>query len=273
MAIGGGLAINTDHKLAIYNGSIVFSAGYGLAFGDGTVQTTAFTGTAATSWGTIQGTISSQTDLANSLAAKADLAGATFTGKVNFTSVDGAAGLNVGIGGTDTAATAQGDMWIATSGSTLNYRDGLGSWRILAARNLSNTFTVPQIVDTTATSPALRVTQKGTGLAIRIEDENTPDTSATIVDNKGFVGIQVDPSVTLDHALVVGGDILASNFRAAAGSSYYFGSGNSIDDISGQGASPFSGSLNTNDYPDEIEIKAAGTTYRIPARIIPPPSV
>lgn len=41
MGIGGGVAINPANKLAIYNGNIVFSQGYGLAFGDGTTQTTA----------------------------------------------------------------------------------------------------------------------------------------------------------------------------------------------------------------------------------------
>lgn len=43
MGIGGGVANNTAHKLAIYDGNIVFSNGFGLAFGDGTTQTTAAT--------------------------------------------------------------------------------------------------------------------------------------------------------------------------------------------------------------------------------------
>ena len=41
VGIHGVPATNTSHKLAIYNGNIVFSQGYGLAFGDGTSQTTA----------------------------------------------------------------------------------------------------------------------------------------------------------------------------------------------------------------------------------------
>lgn len=41
VGIHGTPAVNTNHKLAIYNGNIVFSSGYGLAFGDGTTQTTA----------------------------------------------------------------------------------------------------------------------------------------------------------------------------------------------------------------------------------------
>jgi len=268
MAIGGGLAINTDHKLAIYNGSIVFSAGYGLAFGDGTVQTTAFTGTAATSWGTIQGTISSQTDLANSLAAKADLVGATFLGKVNFTPVSGAAGLNVGIGGTSASATTAGDLWIATGGASLNFRDGTGAWRILAATSNTNSFSAPQIIDTTATTPALRITQKGTGLAIRIEDETTPDPTATIIDQNGNVGIKIDPTAySLYDGLTVKGDI----GMTADGGAYYFYSNNFLRDIITGNSNPFtSGNFSSSDYPLEIEIQCNGSTFRVPAREITP---
>jgi uncharacterized protein YigE (DUF2233 family) len=133
--------------------------------------------------------------------------GGTFTGKVDFTSTDGVAGLNIGIGGTDTSATTAGDMWIATGGSALNYRDGLGTWRILASRNLSNTFTVPQIVSAPAgtTSAALRVTQLGTGHALVVEDSNNPDTTPFVIDNNGRVGVGVAPSTTAAIKVDAGG--------------------------------------------------------------------
>jgi hypothetical protein len=123
------------------------------------------------------------------------LTGGTVTGKVNFSPVGGVAGLNIGIGGTDTASTTHGDLWIAPSGSGLNYRDGLGTWRVLAARNLSNTFTAPQIVSTPAgtTNAALRVTQLGTGNALVVEDSTTPDSTAFVIDQHGKVGIGVAP--------------------------------------------------------------------------------
>jgi hypothetical protein len=278
MAIGGGLAINTDHKLAIYNGSIVFSAGYGLAFGDGTVQTTAFTGTAATSWGTIQGTISSQTDLANSLAAKADLVGATFLGKVNFTPVSGAAGLNVGIGGTSASATTAGDLWIATGGASLNFRDGTGAWRILAATSNTNSFSAPQIIDTTATTPAMRVTQKGTGSAFVVEDSTTPDSDALIVDANGNLGIGVSNNpgsiwTGSSHKLEVKGSALIGNvfIDPATEGSFYFYSGNYIYNLISGLSNPFtSGSFSHTDYPLEIEIQCNGSTFRVPAREITP---
>jgi hypothetical protein len=203
-AIGGGLANNTAHKLAIYNGNIVFSAGYGLAFGDGTVQTTAFTGSLAISSVTGLQTaldgkaatshtqaISTVTGLQTALDGKANLSGATFTGKINATAVGGAAGLNVGIGGTGAAALTPGDIWIGTGSSILAYRDTSNVHRLVAAQNITNTFASPQIIDTTATTPGLRITQKGTGSALVVEDSTTPDSDALIVDANGNLGIGV----------------------------------------------------------------------------------
>lgn len=129
----------------------------------------------------------------SSAAGKANLSGATFTGKANFTSVSGAAGLNVGIGGTSAAATTAGDLWISTSGVFLNYRDGTGAWRICAITSSTNTFSSPQIVDTTASTAALRVTQKGTGNAIEVEDSTTPDATRFVVDQFGKVGVGTAP--------------------------------------------------------------------------------
>jgi hypothetical protein len=196
--------------------------------------------------------------------------GATFSGKANFTSVSGAAGLNIGIGGVSTSTITPGDLWISTGGVNLNFRDANGSWRVCATTTNGNVFNASQSIDTTSTTPALRVTQKGTGFAIRIEDETTPDTSATIIDNSGKMGIQINPaSITLTEALTVGGNVLASNFKCnpGSGSAFYFQSGNYLYDVTSGGSNPFtSGSFNHNDYPLEIEIQANGTTYRVPAR-------
>jgi hypothetical protein len=132
----------------------------------------------------------------SALTGYALLSGASFTGKVNFTPVSGVAGLNVGIGGTSAASTTQGDLWIATGGVNLNYRDGTGAWRIVAITTSTNTFSSPQIVNTAATTPALRVTQTGTGNAIQVEDSTTPDSTAFVVDQHGKVGIGVAPDAT-----------------------------------------------------------------------------
>jgi hypothetical protein len=161
--------------------------------GQGYITSSALTGYATESFVTSQGYITS-----SALTGYALLSGATFTGKVNFTTVSGVAGLNVGVGGTDVGSNTPGDLWIAPSGSGLNYRDGLGAWRILAARNLSNTFTAPQIVSTPAgtTNAALRITQLGTGNALVVEDSTSPDATAFIVDQHGKVGIGVAPDAT-----------------------------------------------------------------------------
>jgi hypothetical protein len=132
----------------------------------------------------------------SALTGYALLSGATFAGKVNFTPVSGVAGLNVGIGGTSAAATTAGDLWISSGGVNLNYRDSTGAWRIVAITSSTNTFSSPQIIDTTSTTTALRVTQKGTGDAIRVEDETTPDTTRFAVDQFGKVGIGIAPDAT-----------------------------------------------------------------------------
>jgi len=147
-------------------------------------------------WGGITGTLSSQTDLQNALDAKSDLSGATFTGKVNFTPVAGVAGLNVGIGGTSAASTTNGDLWITTGGANLNFRDGTGAWKVLAALSNGNVFSAVQAVDVNSTLTALRVTQRGTGNAIEVEDSTTPDATRFVVDQHGKVGIGVAPDVT-----------------------------------------------------------------------------
>ena len=287
MGIGGGLANNTAHKLAIYDGNIVFSSGFGLAFGDGTVQTTAFTGSAATSWGTITGNLSSQTDLAQVLTGKANLSGATFTGKANFTSVSGAAGINIGIGGTNTSATTAGDLWISTGGANLNYRDGNGTWRTVCTTGTSNVITAPQIIDTTATSPGLRITQKGAGSALVVEDSTTPDSDALIVDANGNLGIgvsnnpgsiwtgstykmevqgsalvtgtlrvpyQIDVGTSGDASMIVQSSINFPNY------------GGTLAGFTTQSNPNTSGSFQSSDYPSEIIINLNGNLYAVPAR-------
>jgi len=92
------------------------------------IATTAFVlanASSGASWGSITGTLSSQTDLQNALNAKlatataattyAALAGATFTGKVNtIASTTTNAGLNVPHGVAPTSAV-NGDIWTTTS--------------------------------------------------------------------------------------------------------------------------------------------------------------
>lgn len=348
-AIGGGLAVNTAHKLAIYNGNIVFSAGYGIAFGDGTTQTTAATtpdlsGYALKSGATFTGNISVTS--ANVLVNNGGVAvysnasgsagaavsvsgydvglyvnditggtnatiaggmflnqvggsmveryvprtGGSFTGKANFTSVAGAAGLNVGIGGTSAAATTAGDIWISTGGANLNFRDGTGAWRVLAATSNTNSFSAPQIIDTTATTPGLRITQKGTGSALVVEDSVTPDSDALIVDANGNLGIGVSNNPgsvwsgstyklevngsALINGLTVSGSQLTVNAESGIEatnirfSTSFTVSQQTLDGIGTQSNPNTSGNFSASEYPNEIVMRLNGNLYAIPARQI-----
>lgn len=110
----------------------------------------------------------------------------TFNKKISCNVVSGVAGINIGVGGTEAASTNAGDIWVNSGSSYLNFRDGSGNWRYCLVNNQANTIDV-----STATSPALRVTQRGAGNALIVEDSTTPDTTSFIVNNAGAVGIGV----------------------------------------------------------------------------------
>ena len=236
-----------------------------IQFGDNSLQTTAFipgnylTATATNAllanYLTTSAAASTYFTIANA-AGKADLAGATFTGKANFTSVDGAAGINIGIGGTSASATTAGDLWIATGGASLNFRDGTGAWRILAATSNTNSFSAPQIIDTTATTPGLRVTQKGTGASLVVEDSTTPDTSALVVDASGNVGIGVAAGYTATEKVEVIGNIKADAFKNGSGPAFAVLSTDN-----------HTGGSDTHD----LLISIGGSTYRVGLRFISTP--
>jgi hypothetical protein len=170
------------------------------------------------SWGSITGVISAQLDLQaaldtklntttaastyftiSSAAGKANLSGATFTGKVNLATISAASpGFNIG-GQCDPApgSAVNGDLWISNAASPkLTYR-AVGVNYNLAVLNQFNTFTGQVVIDTTSsTTAALRITQKGTGNAIQVEDSTTPDATPFVVDQFGKVGVGVSPDAT-----------------------------------------------------------------------------
>jgi hypothetical protein len=120
------------------------------------------------------------------------LTGGTVTGKVNFSPVGGVAGLNVGVGGTGASANVAGDLWIATGGSSLNFRDGTGAWRVLPSLNGNNAFTSNQTITVNNATTALTVTQSGSGNVLEVRDEND-DSSIFTINQHGKVGIGVAP--------------------------------------------------------------------------------
>jgi hypothetical protein len=123
--------------------------------------------------------------------------GATFQGRVITGSPTSAvAGLNIGsINSTsDLTNSVAGDVWMGTWQMT--YKSANGTLVYGAATNRQNVFGAPQIIDTTATTAALRVTQKGTGNAIEVEDSTTPDATRFVVDQFGKVGVGTAPDAT-----------------------------------------------------------------------------
>lgn len=211
------------------------------------------------------------------------LSGANFTGNVTantntitarrFVGVpnSGVAGVNIGTGGTDTASNTAGDLWITAGGVNLNFRDGNGSWRICATTTNGNVFSAVQTIDVNSASTALRVTQRGAGDAIRVEDSTTPDASAFIVDSAGRVGIGMTPDLT--SCLSIDGTIYprvllqSGAYLQVGGNSGIQFMSEKVTDLAKQ-TNPISGNFSNTDYPDEIVIYISGVGYAVPARAI-----
>jgi hypothetical protein len=98
-------------------------------------------------------------------------------------------------------------------------------------------------IDTSSSSPALKITQTGTGLAFRVQDEADPDSTPTVVDNQGRLGVgTASPSEKVD---ISGGNLA---FTAAAGTLYaQVTPGASSTDIAAAGARSLT--LTTNSTP------------------------
>jgi len=70
-------------------------------------------------------------------------------------------------------------------------------------------------IDTNSSSPALKITQTGTGYALRVQDSTDPDATSTVIDNTGKIGIgTISPSELLD---VSGGNLV---FTSSGGTAY-----------------------------------------------------
>jgi hypothetical protein len=163
-----GAGTNYNHTFTPFDGMFNLAPnGGGLKFPNGTVQTT----------------------------AGLPLTGGTLTGKLTATPTSGIAGINVGVGGTSAASTTAGDIWITTGGSSLNFRDGTGAWRVLPSLNGSNAFTSNQTISVNNTTTALTVTQTGAGNVLEVRDSN-PDSEIFCINQHGKVGIGVAPHNT-----------------------------------------------------------------------------
>jgi hypothetical protein len=151
----------------------------------------------------------------------AKLNGATFTGKINTLAPTSAnAGINIGSINSQSVLTGSvaGDVWIGTYQMT--YKNAQGNVVYGAATNIANTFNAPQIIDTTNSAPALRVTQKGTGNVLLVEDSLNPDTTALVVDTSGNVGIGVATGYTATQKVEVVGNVKATSLMTGSGPAF-----------------------------------------------------
>jgi hypothetical protein len=253
------------HKFTPLDGKLVLATnGGGLTFPDGTTQSTAAT--------------------SPDLSGYALKSGTTFTGKVNFTSVAGAAGINVGIGGDSTTASTAGDLWIVTGGANLNFRDGTGAWKVLASLQNGNTFNQPQAVDVSNTIPALRVTQRGTGEALRVEDSTTPDSTPFVINADGAVGIGAAPgafklnvagnsnlngNTTITGTASVSGNLNASTGIQVGLSGIQFQAAGQLRGVQVQPNINTHGNFDAGTYGSEVIFEfSPGQFYAVPARLI-----
>jgi hypothetical protein len=249
VGIGGVIPVGATNKLAVHNGNSVFTSGYGIAFGDGTTQITA--GLPLTG-GTLSGNLTANS---NTISAR------RFVGVPNA----GVSGVNIGVGGTDTASNQAGDIWIASGGVNLNFRDGSGAWRICATLSNGNVFSAVQTVSVNSTSPALRVTQTGTGHSLLVEDSTNPDTTPFVITNTGATVIG-GLSPASGAMLTVQGNISALGVNC---SDITFAGFNQAFKIENDPQpTVMSGPLGSGDYPYEFVVRIGSTTYAMPARIV-----
>lgn len=247
VGIGGVVAVNPANKLAIHSGNIVFTSGFGLAFGDGTTQTTAalpLTG------GTLTGRVVFPNRTAGQIAhlnlgTVADNLTVPTTlveGDIFFHDTDATGGYNVRL-----AYTAK-----SFSGTLTNYS--------LAVLQNQNFFTQPQTISCSHNSQAaLRVTQLGTGEAIRVEDSTNPDGTAFVVDNVGNASFGGTVSLS-NGSLVISGN---SNYGIQ------IGTGNPlVTQLNTQGNPNTNNNFGYVDYPYEITMTIGGLNYAMPARLV-----
>jgi hypothetical protein len=147
--------------------------------------------------------------------------GTTFTGKVNMAAPTATtAGINIGsINSTANLTNSMpGDVWIGTW--QMAYRTANNTLIYGAATNATNVFGSPQIIDTTATTPALRVTQKGSGNVLLVEDAINPDTTALVVEQSGNVGIGVATGFAATAKLEVVGNTKSTTLSTGSGPTF-----------------------------------------------------
>jgi hypothetical protein len=67
--------------------------------------------------------------------------------------------------------------------------------------SVTNAFTTNQVIDVSTSVAALRITQRGTGEAFRVEDDTNPDSSPFVINASGNVGIGTASPINKLHVV------------------------------------------------------------------------
>lgn len=204
--------------------------------------------------------------------------GTGLTGKLMLYTSASAPGINFSPQANAPSSPVAGDMWMAANTDTLRYRAPLTNTTLdVATRNASNTFVQPNTFSSSATfslgasfnssvsidvigssgTNALRITQKGGGRALVVEDEVSPDLSAFVVDTNGAVGVGVNPSTWVaTNKVEVVGNVKADGIITGSGPVFKV-----------NGTQTHSGGSDTH----ELLMSINGSTYRIGMRFVSTP--
>lgn len=194
------LTAGTNVTITNGDGAITINAAGG-GGGSGTVTSitagTGLTGGTITTSGTVAADFGTTTGKVTEGGTTVLKAGDTMTGKLTLpAATTAAAPINIGSSGVQPVTPVTGDVWIRNN--LIQYKGSSATVNSVAATAEPNSFSARQTIQVTDNSnPALRVTQLGTGEALRVEDEANPDATAFVVSASGKVGVGVTPDANV----------------------------------------------------------------------------
>jgi hypothetical protein len=139
---------------------------------------------------------------------------------------------------------AAGELGFETDTNKAKVGDGVTNWNSLSyfagVSSSSNVFSSNVIIDVSTSDPALRVTQRGSGHSLLIEDETNPDSTPFVINSLGRVGIgTASPEANLDVISPVNSRVRAySSATTGANIAFFtaqFGTGSTLEIRAGLG--------------------------------------
>jgi hypothetical protein len=98
----------------------------------------------------------------------------------------------------------EGELAVNTTDRKLYTLNNAGSVVLLAS---GTSYSDPVVIDVSSASPAVRITQRGAGYALLVEDSANPDSTPFAIDASGNVGIG---TTTITQKLTIAGSLTAS---------------------------------------------------------------